>query len=559
MFKCDRRLGADQAAAHNGHSPAKLLRMQFRFDRHDHIRPVDALDRRNEFIGTDRDNQVIRVKLTYVLRCHLGAKHDLYACFLRAADQKLAQFRDIFLEISRPCRMQVAAQSVGFFNQGDVVPALRCCNSRFHTAGAAARDEDFFKDCRGRTTVPLRALLAHKRVHRALDGLTLRCLAEALIAAETGSDVVRPVVQGLVRNIRIRQEGASDLNDIRLAGSDDVLHMGGIIQGADTGYRFFDRLPDTGSEIDVDSSRIKCRRMSAAEHVRIFVISAGNVEEVHLVLNHLCHFNALFRIKAVRLQVVAGEAALDREPRPDIFPDLVQSQHEEARAVLEGASEFVLTVVGRRQELGHQPAVRRVHLHHVKAAVLAELCRFSIGFDDFIDQFFRHFQDFPLGQALCDRPVSRAGFILVAADGRKAAEFAAVGELDVGVRSGIVDHAGRFREHLLYAERIQLELFVVGAAGCGMNDRLAVCDNGGAALGLLFQVGRHFHRHMAFRRHHARRGGSGNDTVFQFDIADADRLKEMGIALFSGAGFCWHGNSSVNFPVTVHQVLRFTA
>jgi hypothetical protein len=63
--------------------------------------------------------------------------------------------------------------------------------------------------------------------------------------------------------------------------------MGGIIQGADTGYRIFDRLPDTGSEIDVDSSRIKCRRMSAAEHDRIFVISTGNYEDVHLVLNHL--------------------------------------------------------------------------------------------------------------------------------------------------------------------------------------------------------------------------------------------------------------------------------
>ena len=105
--------------------------------------------------------------------------------------------------------------------------------------------------------VLLRKLLTHRRVDRTFHGLALGGLTEALIAAQARCNIIRLVMQRLVGNIGICQKGAPDLDNIRLAGGNDPLHVGRIIQRTYAGDRLTDSLLDARCQIDVDASRIE--------------------------------------------------------------------------------------------------------------------------------------------------------------------------------------------------------------------------------------------------------------------------------------------------------------
>ena len=109
---------------------------------------------------------------------------------------------------------------------------------------------------------------------------------------------------------------------------------------------------DLGSEIDIDSAREEGVRMGAAEHSRIFVISAGNVEHVDFVVDHLGYFDIFGKTDADIGHVIAVESDLNREDRADCGTDGIENQQKEAGAVFKGAAELVCSAVEiRRKEL----------------------------------------------------------------------------------------------------------------------------------------------------------------------------------------------------------------
>ena len=333
-------------------------------------------------------------------------------------------------------------------------------------------------------------------------------------------------MQGFVGDIGIRHQAAGDLYDVRLTGCDDLFHLGRVIEGSDTGYRLADILLDVGCQIHIDASGEECVRMGTAEHRRIFMVAAGYLEQVYLVLDQLRDFHALVHIQTDIRQVISGDAALDGEPGADRLADSVQSHHQEPCAVLQASAELIGSLILHwGEELGEQPAVSRVDLDHVKSALLTELCGSAVGFHDLQDHLPGHLFHMALGKIF----VTDAPCLCLSADGSadtlKSAPFSAVGELDIGIGARIVDLAGRDGKSFADSEGIQLQLLVVRLSGGRVNDCFTIGHDRGAALCLLFQIGDHLRCEMSLSSHHAGACRRSDDAVLQSDVADSDRFK----------------------------------
>ena len=185
----------------------------------------------------------------------------------------------------------------------------------------------------------------------------------------------------------------------------------------------------------------------------------------------------------------------------------------------------------------------RMNLHHIVSYILTELRGFPIGFDDLKDQFPWHFayvtcRHVDLTGAVCNRSFSD-----ITANGSQTAVHSAVGKLDIGKGSRIVDPAGAFGQALADAEGIQLELFIVGFAGRGVRNGFTVGNYRAAAFGFFFQIRSHLRGHMTFGGDHAGACRCGNDPVFQSQVPDPDRGKKVRVQFLTRV-FLGHDRSS---------------
>ena len=131
----------------------------------------------------------------------------------------------------------------------------------------------------------------------------------------------------------------------------------------------------------------------------------------------------------------------------------------------------------------------------------------------------------------------------ITADGSQTAVHSAVGKLDIGKGSRIVDPAGTLGQALADAEGIQLELFIVRFAGRGVRNGFTVGNYRAAAFGFFFQIRSHLRSHMTFGGDHAGARRRGNDPVFQSQVPDPDRGKKVRVQFLTRV-FLGHDRSS---------------
>lgn len=99
--------------------------------------------------------------------------------------------------------------------------------------------------------------------------------------------------------------------------------------------------------------------------------AGGNLNHIHIGSQHLRNLLALVDVIAALNDLVAGHAHVDGEVFTYLLPDLFEAHNREPAPVLQGAAEFVGTLVGAGGEkLMNQPAVTRMELHHVKTGIL---------------------------------------------------------------------------------------------------------------------------------------------------------------------------------------------
>ena len=76
-----------QSATDDRYALTKFIRMKLCIDRHDHIWQIHSFDRWNQFVGTDRNKQRIRIKLTDIICCYFCIQYNLHAGSLHTPDQ----------------------------------------------------------------------------------------------------------------------------------------------------------------------------------------------------------------------------------------------------------------------------------------------------------------------------------------------------------------------------------------------------------------------------------------------------------------------------------------
>ena len=217
-----------------------------------------------------------------------------------------------------------------------------------HPGRASAHDQDLLFPLRFRLRTFRRKLLAHGGIHHTFYHLQLHGGAEALVAAQTGCDVIRAALVCFFRQIRIGQHGPSDLHRVGLPGGNDLLHLGRVVQGAHTGNRGLHMLFDGRRQIHVDPSRIKCGRMGSAEHIRILMVSAGYVDQIYFAVDHLRHLDAVLHPQADVRQVIPGDPRLNRELGAHRVSDRLHRQQEKSGPVFQTSSKFIRPLVHHR-------------------------------------------------------------------------------------------------------------------------------------------------------------------------------------------------------------------
>ena len=127
-------------------------------------------------------------------------------------------------------------------------------------------------------------------------------------------------------------------------------------------------------KIYIYASGVKGGRMCPAEHLRIFMVPAGNIKQVHLVLCHPGNFDAVIQSQPHICQIVTGKTDLNGESGTHSLSDRIQSHHKKPGAVFQRAAKFIFSPVrDRGKELRKQPSVSRMYLNHVESAVFAQL------------------------------------------------------------------------------------------------------------------------------------------------------------------------------------------
>ena len=107
------------------------------------------------------------------------------------------------------------------------------------------------------------------------------CSAKALVTPQARGNIICAAIVCLLRQIWICKACPPQLHYIRLSGLNDFFHLGRIIQRAYTGHGRLHMLLNLCSQIYIYPSFIEGGWMRAAEHIRIFVVSAGYIDQIH--------------------------------------------------------------------------------------------------------------------------------------------------------------------------------------------------------------------------------------------------------------------------------------
>ena len=203
-------------------------------------------------------------------------------------------------------------------------------------------------------------------------------------------DLLVPVGHDLFRQEGVGQQRTRHIDHIGLAGFDDLLHLGRIVQAADGGHGDGDMLLDLRRQIDVTAVRLEHGRMRVAKAA--LVGTGRNMQKVDAVFQLPGDGDAVFQRIATLEQLRTAHAEFDGETGAHGLAHGLEHPAGKAATILDAAPVFVRAVVEPgRQKLVDEPAVPAVDHDHLKARAFCQTGDLTISGHDLVDHLVGQF------------------------------------------------------------------------------------------------------------------------------------------------------------------------
>ena len=246
--------------------------------------------------------------------------------------------------------------------------------------------------------------------------------------------------------------------------------------------------------------------------VKILHNTGGDIEHIHIGLQHLAKLYTFCKVVAAFGELRAGDAQFD-ETFGCCLPNGLKYLDDETTAVFPAAAVFIGTVVGqRRQEFGQQPAMTGVDGQNIKACHGAVGGAAAVAADHVVHKLTIHAPDGLV--ALVVKNIAGANRQYMTGKECGIAALAAVAKLNGGIGSIFMNGGDQIIHGGDSRGVVQNDHGRVVRAGGPMGNGFAHIDKCGAALGTKLVVSDVFRREYAAGAHLSQGGGGGDNTVF---------------------------------------------
>ena len=266
--------------------------------------------------------------------------------------------------------------------------------------------------------------------------------------------------------------------------------------------------------------------MGDAEHLVLVVVTGGDVDQIHLAVEHFGDLDPLVQVVALFGTFRAADADLNGDGRADGPSDRFHHCKGETHAVFKASAPLVRSVVDfRGHKLGKQPSVTSVDRKHAEPAVPGKGGRVGIGPDHGFDHVLRHGQI--VGAPVVDALTGTVDLLAEVVGG--VGVETRVLQFDRGHGTVAGDGVGQHRQLMGQPGIVQTDVLPAVPAVNGVYHAVTGTDGCHAAHGFALVIGDQVVGGDVLGVNVPAGDGRSEDPVFERSPAQGDGLEQMGI------------------------------
>ena len=348
---------------------------------------ADALDEgRDERRRAGGDDDGIGREFLHVLDRGFLLELELHAGLLGAVVQVREPLAHLLLAGRDDRQIQLTADLLALFPDGNVVAALGRRDSGVHAAGAGANDEDLLRLV-GRVE-RIVILVADERVDVALADRMMRIFRRDAPAAAgaAGRDVIEAVLVSFLRQVGVCEQRTAHRHAVHQTTLHQIGGVAHVVDLADNENRDVHDLLDLRRLVDVHADLLAVGRKDVLK--ALILDAAGDFEHVNArsleLRGEVKHF---IQGVAARLTLGTGDTQHDREIGTDVAAALFNDLQDQARTVVDAAAVLVHALIAQRaEECARQHiGVRDVQGNAAAAGLFGAARGLAVLLDDLVD------------------------------------------------------------------------------------------------------------------------------------------------------------------------------
>ena len=303
---------------------------------------IDAGNVRRARLDTGGDQHLVEALGRQAVRIDALPEADVHAQHRKPATVIAQGLVELFLAGNAAGQVELAADVVGGFKQGDLVPALGRDGGVAEAGGAGAHHRDPLGGARG--VVFQLSLVAGARIDQAADQLAGEGVVEAgLVAGDAGVDLVLAALTRLGHQVRVGQHRPRHRDEVGVAARQHFFGDGGHVDAVGGDHRHVQDLAQPAGDLREGGAR---DHGGDGRHLGLVPAEVGG-DDVHpLGFQRLGQHDHLFPGQAILKHVHRRDAEDQDEVGAHSGAHPSDDLDRELHAVLEGAAPAVGALVG---------------------------------------------------------------------------------------------------------------------------------------------------------------------------------------------------------------------